>query len=430
MEFSLFEKIILKAKQNGATSVELYNWTEPFLHPDIKKFVNEVKKYELPLFLSSNLSLRSIPQLIDTLHAGVDILYVSVSGFTNKVHQINHVGSDINVVKKHLQTIAKERYNCKVIVKYLHFNYNSDEIEKFRKFAESLGLMFSISPGFAEPEKGTLVHPFDEKEVIVTPNTLKTRKFLNPCTLLFDSIPIDCRGNVYLCCDEGNYDIYKIGNFLEMDFSEIMLHRLFHPQCRICNKAERTKNEKYDDFRRPLKTDDISRITQWFENTLYNVDNRTFVSNIDSFDYEDSHRIKELVIFSPKEIEGKHIVKKNIDRIKQAGKSVYFTAVNTDPILILPEIVLDVESLKVVSLDIAVPSTMFIQLFYKTILDESYNEKNSIRLRLNSGRQHVYFNLEKIKAVGQLRIDPGAVKGIYCIHNIEIRRYDTSDSIL
>nr|WP_148224026.1 hypothetical protein [Sediminispirochaeta smaragdinae] len=100
MEFSLFEKILLKAKQNGATSVELYNWTEPFLHPDIKKFVNEVKKYELPLFLSSNLSLRSIPQLIDTLHAGVDILYVSVSGFTNKVHQINHVGSDINVVKK------------------------------------------------------------------------------------------------------------------------------------------------------------------------------------------------------------------------------------------------------------------------------------------------------------------------------------------
>lgn len=215
-----------------------------------------------------------------------------------------------------------------------------------------------------------------------------------------------------------------------MDFSEIMLRRLFHPQCRICNKAERTKNEKYDDFRRPFKTDDISRITQWFENTLYNVDNGTFVSNVESFDYEDSFRIKRVITFTPEEFVGEHIGKRNIEGIKQAGESVYFTAVNTDPILILPELLLDVESFIIVSLDIAVSSATFIQLFYKTILDESYNEKNSIRLRLNSGRQHVYFNLEKIKAVGQLRIDPGAVKGMYCIHNIEIRRYDTRDPIL
>src|SRR5574344_1520015 len=144
MGFSLFEKIMLKAKQNGVDSVDLYNWTEPFLHPDIEKFVSEVKKYDLPLSLSSNLSLKSTPQLIDPLKAGVDTLHISVSGFRNETHQINHIGSDINIVKKHLQEIAEKKshfaHDCKIFVKYLEFDYNKDEIAEFEKFVSSIGL--------------------------------------------------------------------------------------------------------------------------------------------------------------------------------------------------------------------------------------------------------------------------------------------------
>ncbi len=42
MSFSEFKKILAKSKKNGASVVGLYNWAEPFLHPEITRFVKEI----------------------------------------------------------------------------------------------------------------------------------------------------------------------------------------------------------------------------------------------------------------------------------------------------------------------------------------------------------------------------------------------------
>lgn len=63
MSFELFQKILDKLQIIGIRQVELYNFTEPFLNPEIYKFMAEVKKRGLTLGISSNLSLPHIPKL-------------------------------------------------------------------------------------------------------------------------------------------------------------------------------------------------------------------------------------------------------------------------------------------------------------------------------------------------------------------------------
>jgi len=261
-----FKKILAKIKENGATIVGLFNWTEPFLHPEIHKFVEEIVVNDLRCILSSNLALSNMSALNDTLNAGVSELSVSVSGFTNEIYQINHSGGDVEVVKQNLTAISKylsiSNLGINVYVKYLEFDYNKDEIAVFKKFSESLGLNFSVHPAAGNP-----FAPIPNDILTSNENTVDIQevrslgKSLNPCELLFDAVALDYKGDVYLCCAYGNFENCRIGNYLEMNYEKMMLSRLFHPQCRNCSA-----------FRRKPTNEDITNISRWFGKHFFGED--------------------------------------------------------------------------------------------------------------------------------------------------------------
>ncbi len=266
MSFSRFKKIVVKAKEKGATTVGLYNWTEPFLHPEINKFVKEVVDNNIHCVLSSNFSLSEMSTLIDTLEAGVSELSVSVSGFTNDIYQINHSGGDIEVVKRNLTDLAQylsgSSLDIKVYVKYLEFDYNREQISAFREFSESLGLNFQVYPASGDPLTPVLNDFSTTDEITVDVREIgSSEKSLNPCALLFDVIALDCKGDAYLCCAYGNFENCRIGNFLEMDYEKMMLSRLFHPKCRTCTL-----------FRRNPTNRDLTDIGRWFGKSFFGED--------------------------------------------------------------------------------------------------------------------------------------------------------------
>ena len=91
----------------GIKQVELYNYTEPFLHPDLYEFAKEVKKRNLTLGISTNLSLKHIPKLrecVDLLTPG-DWFVVTISGINEDIYNINHKGGNINNVLQNLKII-------------------------------------------------------------------------------------------------------------------------------------------------------------------------------------------------------------------------------------------------------------------------------------------------------------------------------------
>lgn len=113
------------------------------------------------------------------------------------------------------------------------------------------------------------------------------------------------------------------------------------------------------------------------------------------------------------------ILKKNIDSPVIKDKSIFFRAINEDPIIILPEIPPGPVDLHI-RVELEVPEECILQLFYLTDIAAGYSEENSLMVRLKKGQQVVNLPLPAGKLKMPLRLDPGNVPGAYAIHSIKI----------
>ena len=261
MSTELFEKIIIKAENAGFDWIGLFNWTEPFLNPRIHDYVRIVRQHSMSSWISSNLALTTIPHLEKTIIAGLDKLTVSVSGHDNRTHQINHVGSDVNVVYSHLRSITKllEKNSISMYIelKLLDFYYNEHSKEALEEFCKSLNIHFCHVQAARKNLEEKRQYNKEEAEVLDSEliEVPLGRITGGKCFLIHDNIPIDHNGNAYLCCTRPNYQRYLIGSVLEMSFSEIFAHRVAHPACRKCL----LDFKKYD-----MTEDDIDSIVKVF----------------------------------------------------------------------------------------------------------------------------------------------------------------------
>jgi len=244
MPIDLFKKIVEKAKSEGYDTIGVYNWIEPFLCKDLEKFVLIVKNTGLDCELSSNLSLKPASYFDNIQRAlvkGVDRLTVSVSGYNQEIYQINHVGGNVSWIKENLEQIALlKRTNViktKVFLRFIQFDYNTEEEPLLRKYADSLGLEFEVIKGVGYPS-----HSIDKYE---SENFYHDRlKNFNPsrnhegngeiCSLIMDTIAIDNQGDAYICCIYPYYSSLRIGPYLEMSKHDILLKRYSHPICPSC----------------------------------------------------------------------------------------------------------------------------------------------------------------------------------------------------
>lgn len=247
MPLDMFEQIIAKLKREGYGRVDLFNWTEPFLNRKLEEYVAAVRRLDLGCGISTTLSLRHIDNLEKTLVAGLDTVIVSMSGLDQQTYEINHVGGRLEFVLANLDRIRaiKDRHRLAVgiRVKMIRFPYNAHQETQFRTFAADRGFDFEVIDGVGDPKNSTFAS-FDEAyfqneiskaaEVVTSPEDRG-----EACALLFDQITIDCMGDVHLCCAMPNYASLRIGRYLELTPSEILLRRYKHSFCRVCTMPRR-----------------------------------------------------------------------------------------------------------------------------------------------------------------------------------------------
>jgi molybdenum cofactor biosynthesis enzyme MoaA len=151
MDLELFQNIIKKGWTEGYRTIALYNWTEPFLNRNLSEYVKIAKEHGFTLEVSTNLSLNEIPHLEETLKAGVDYLIVSVSGDSQEIYQLNHVGGKFDTVTKHLHSISEllktKKINTEVYLRLIEFDYNRSSARPLTKLAQKLGIHFEILKG-------------------------------------------------------------------------------------------------------------------------------------------------------------------------------------------------------------------------------------------------------------------------------------------
>ncbi len=215
MPFELFEKIL-----NDIPSLEdinLYNWGEPFLNPQIAEMIRTAKKRGMRTQISSNLN---IPKNLDfwegIVEAGLDVLMASLDGATQRSYEIYRRGGNLDLAIANVRKITEAKKALaletpKISWRFIVNKYNEHEIGEAKGMAEELGLDFEIAffnVGDLIPDSET--RDFEERKAFWLP---VNKKFLNDwyikkrkplinthCPFLWSSPIISPSGKVFPCC--------------------------------------------------------------------------------------------------------------------------------------------------------------------------------------------------------------------------------------
>ena len=159
MPIAKFEEVARKLSIKGYCNAALINWTEPFLCKTLDQYIKVVKHNNLDCRLSSNLSLppREYAELMTgALASGVNILFVSVSGFHQETYQINHSSGRVNWVKENLAILAKarraRRFKTSIWLRFLEWPYNAQEGPLWRQLCQTLNVGFEAIPAHGAPK--------------------------------------------------------------------------------------------------------------------------------------------------------------------------------------------------------------------------------------------------------------------------------------
>ncbi len=255
MTISLFKEILAKIDKEKITdrpTLNLFNWGEPLLHPELHQFIELAHAYELPVSLSSNLNIKT--DLEKMVQAQPESLKISLSGFTEDTYRLTHVRGKITLVKSNMkllrQLMNKHDSNMKVFVGHHIYKHNVDEINEVKAFCEELNFTHAPIQAFFQPlEKvrdaieGVLtsdelpvldllqLHPRERFEKLQ-----QTRTTDFDCELRFNQTVINYDGQVALCCSVYDKENMLNKNFLEASHAELDALKYQHEFCTTCKK--------------------------------------------------------------------------------------------------------------------------------------------------------------------------------------------------
>jgi MoaA/NifB/PqqE/SkfB family radical SAM enzyme len=254
MSPALLKQIMQKAtSESQVTGVQLFNWTEPLLHPQLSELVEVVQSYGIACGLSSNLNI--LKNIDDVMSANPHNFRVSVSGFNQTIYGMTHRGGDIERVKKNMIALAESKIKTgsKTIINVLYHRYlgNLDDELLMKKFAEDLGFNFETSWSFMMPIEKVLAYVSENiAETTLTDEDLKliqklslplgeaidvSQKYKNSaCDLRDGQMTLDFQGNVQLCCGVYDSTRFTVGSFMSVSTTE--LQRLKY-QNNLCTKC-------------------------------------------------------------------------------------------------------------------------------------------------------------------------------------------------
>ncbi|MBK1721643.1 radical SAM protein [Thiocystis violacea] len=247
MPLDYFERTVAKAKSEGYDVIGLYNWAEPFLNAKVADYVAIVKRSGLCCDISTTLSFAGREHLIEqVLAAGLDSMIVSISGFDQEVHAINHRGGDLRLVKANLERIsALKRHgniHTSVVLRFLKFDYNADEEARLRDYADTLGFQFQALQANGDPARPASALKVADAYRERLRGFTAARPYEQPgdiCPLIADTIAIGANGQVTLCCGNPSFDFLDIGDYLDTSKEELLLTRFTHPMCASCTFPRR-----------------------------------------------------------------------------------------------------------------------------------------------------------------------------------------------
>lgn len=224
MSLSVVEKILEKFGKHYR--IDWFNWGEPLLHKEFPVIAGMIK--DTNSRISSNFSLPISDEYLTALN-NFKMVYISLSGMTEDIYPIYHIGGKFDLVMFNLRRFVSIR-NTKAGIRWLSHPHNEHQTDLCHRFCEDNGLFFERVTLNVEVED--LVAGFEHELY----NPHKRRRSGESCHII-KWVPIGVDGRYYLCCASHNVDTgYTI--FDDISIQELIDIKSKLPLCAQCQECK------------------------------------------------------------------------------------------------------------------------------------------------------------------------------------------------
>lgn len=217
MDAVLFKKLMNECAV-WLYNIDLYNWGEPFLNPQIITMLEEAKRHNIEVSISSNFMNISRDHLHGLVDIGLDTIIVSLDGASQETTSYYQVAANYNVAIENIKQLTRYKQKRKthkpnVIWSFRVGAYNEHEIEKAKTISRELSIdQLNFTRFRCDMGKELLLSPEqqyenverwisrDPKYAMYDPDTKLRLGRRNDCPWLYLKTAINWDGSVTPCC--------------------------------------------------------------------------------------------------------------------------------------------------------------------------------------------------------------------------------------
>jgi len=256
MSLETFKNIIDQLPP-GKPEICLWNFGEPLLHKDIFSMIDYAEEKGHKTILSSNVSFlteKTVNNILDSRLSKMIVCLDGVSAETYlKYRQRGNFEKTLSTITSLCELKRKRNQKSPFIeLQFIIMKHNEHEVEAIQKLAEEIGADTLALKTVSVPP---------EKEEQFLPTKSEFSRMRKPedttffCTRPWDSIVINCDGNVMPCCYAHHKEEYVLGNVLKTSLKEIWRgrhyqsfrkrHLLSKKEISICKNCNGHKTKLY-----------------------------------------------------------------------------------------------------------------------------------------------------------------------------------------
>ena len=166
LDYHAYKKFIDEVGDNLLLLI-LWNWGEPFLHPDIFRMISDAKAYGIIVVSSTNgnVGFENEEKAKLLVQSGLDSLIVAVDGETQATYSEYRKGGDLSRVIEGIRTIIRVRNQLGsktpiINMRFVAMRHNEHEMNDVQKIAKDLGVdYFTVKTVFIPPESDNKLDP-------------------------------------------------------------------------------------------------------------------------------------------------------------------------------------------------------------------------------------------------------------------------------
>jgi len=219
LKFGDFKKFVDDNPQ--INQIELSNWGEIFLNPDLNKIIKYSYNHNITLTAGNGVNLNNVNQelLEDIVKYKFKFILVSLDGANNETYKIYRKGGNFDKVVENIRKINyyKKRYNSEYPIlrwQFIIFGHNEHELPVAKKMAKELNMEFVTKSNWDDSYSKIKNKDLIKKEIgdigISREKDIESGYYKPPCIQFYNSPQINWDGKLLGCCRNLSIDFENV----------------------------------------------------------------------------------------------------------------------------------------------------------------------------------------------------------------------------